>query len=496
MEKKAGDAGFTLTEILVVVVIIVILLLVVVALFIKSIQNARDARRRADIVSIAKAYEVAFRDGLYYELTGAQFSSNVIPRDEWRNADYYGLITGTAPAFRVCAALEGDPAPGGQCSIPSETCFCKTSSQGNLALIPGLTPALPPDSTPGPGLTITPFSTPVSTPFSTFPPVTPTVTSTLLPTPADTSVPPTATPTFVPIPECSFTGSQSLTVGEAGRYTSTTTGAVDVYYWETVAGPVSGTYVPSNIVSSVDWSTDTPGSYTIQLAVMGPGGVSACQNSSPIIVDQSGPTPTPTNNPAPSTRTPTNNPALPTPTPSVSPLPPSPSYKRVFVSSGIYSGNLGGRAGADAKCQSMADSVSLGGSWKAWLSDNTGSPYYDSSFTKSTVPYKLLYGGLLIANNWADLTDGTLANAIYLDERGWSAADVDIWTNTTTEGKMASTANADCGDWLQSISTSFGLIGENLLISNDEGYITDFRWTDANISRECSNNHRIYCFEQ
>ncbi|MCB1058064.1 MAG: hypothetical protein KDD11_21405, partial [Acidobacteria bacterium] len=46
----------------------------------------------------------------------------------------------------------------------------------------------------------------------------------------------------------------------------------------------------------------------------------------------------------------------------------------VFVTSVGHDGNFGGLAGADAFCQSLADAVSLGGTFKAWLSDSTTSP--------------------------------------------------------------------------------------------------------------------------
>src|SRR5262245_3061033 len=44
--------------------------------------------------------------------------------------------------------------------------------------------------------------------------------------------------------------------------------------------------------------------------------------------------------------------------------------RRVFVTSAIYPGNIGGLMGADAKCQTSADAAMLGGSWRAWLSQD------------------------------------------------------------------------------------------------------------------------------
>ena len=67
---------------------------------------------------------------------------------------------------------------------------------------------------------------------------------------------------------------------------------------------------------------------------------------------------------------------------------PTPAPKRVFVTSTTYKGNLGGLAGADAKCQTRANAASLGGTWKAWLSDSTTSAA--SRLTQSVSGYILL----------------------------------------------------------------------------------------------------------
>ena len=50
----------------------------------------------------------------------------------------------------------------------------------------------------------------------------------------------------------------------------------------------------------------------------------------------------------------------------------------------------------------------------AWLSDSTASP--STRFTRSSVPYVLPDGTTVVANNWADLTHGTLQFPINLAE--------------------------------------------------------------------------------
>jgi Protein of unknown function (DUF1554) len=62
----------------------------------------------------------------------------------------------------------------------------------------------------------------------------------------------------------------------------------------------------------------------------------------------------------------------------------------VFVTSQGFNGNLGGLAGADTKCQALADTAGLGGTYKAWLSDSTTDAR--NRLTQATVPYRLVDG--------------------------------------------------------------------------------------------------------
>src|SRR5258706_251442 len=51
------------------------------------------------------------------------------------------------------------------------------------------------------------------------------------------------------------------------------------------------------------------------------------------------------------------------------------THKRVFVTSSIYSGAVGGLAGADAQCQYRAGVHGFTGTYRAWLSDKTTNAY-------------------------------------------------------------------------------------------------------------------------
>lgn len=175
-------------------------------------------------------------------------------------------------------------------------------------------------------------------------------------------------------------------------------------------------------------------------------------------------------------------------TSSPSPTPIGESY-RVFVTSTFYNANLGGLSGADAKCQERANTAGLGGIWKAWLSDGTVSA--SSRLVHSSDPYVRL-DGVVIADNWDDLTDGNLDNPIRVDEKGnllsSSIFYAKVWTNTKPDGLISSSSH--CNNWTSgSASTGNGLSGIFMY--------TDGQWTrDGSMPCSVTNTNRLYCFEQ
>jgi hypothetical protein len=156
--------------------------------------------------------------------------------------------------------------------------------------------------------------------------------------------------------------------------------------------------------------------------------------------------------------------------------------KTVFVSSATYNGNLGGLTGADNKCQALATAAGLPGTYKAWLSDGTGSP--STRFTQHDF-YYVLANGTKIADNWTDLTDGSLANRIALSESGAAVNDVIVWTGTGTTG---ASAGSNCGNWSQSGYLNRGMDGAS--------YYTDSWWTSYSEGAFCEGGYHLYCFEQ
>ena len=168
------------------------------------------------------------------------------------------------------------------------------------------------------------------------------------------------------------------------------------------------------------------------------------------------------------------------------------TQRYVFVTSQLYNGNLGGLAGADAKCQARAAAGNLPGTYKAWLSDNTGAPA--NRLTQSTVPY-VLPNGTKVANNWADLTDGTLLAAINVTELGGPApigntlclggGQRAVWSNTTISGLQASPLWS-CSNWTSSAGSSHWGLATSVGTS----------WTNWCNGPMCSYTAPIYCVQQ
>jgi hypothetical protein len=158
----------------------------------------------------------------------------------------------------------------------------------------------------------------------------------------------------------------------------------------------------------------------------------------------------------------------------------------------MYTGNLGGLSGADAKCQALANAAGLSGTYRAWLSDNTGSP--STRFTKHSGPY-VLVNNTVIANGWNDLIKGSLVNPINLTEKNTApplgntscagGGFPTVWTNTNTNGTMTSSSHS-CSNWA---STS----GSSYWGKADDKSSSWTAWCSGGI---CSWVSPLYCFQQ
>ncbi len=160
--------------------------------------------------------------------------------------------------------------------------------------------------------------------------------------------------------------------------------------------------------------------------------------------------------------------------------------QKVFVTAGLYSGNLGGAAGADRICMQHAAAAGLSGTFKAWLGvDAANDP--DTAFAKYTAGRYSLIGATTIANNWADLADGAPTGALNRNEVGVVVTG-NAWTQTTAAG--AYVAGSGCSGFTSTTGTAqVGAIGD---------YSTDPpTWLNSSTAQSCAaTNLSLYCIEQ
>ena len=162
----------------------------------------------------------------------------------------------------------------------------------------------------------------------------------------------------------------------------------------------------------------------------------------------------------------------------------------VFVTSDLYtSEDLGASIGADGKCTLRA---ALAGTlpalanrtYKAWVSDANASTSASARLTHGTMPYRLA-NGTPVANDWRQLTSGTLLHAINLDERGTEVGQDFVWTGTTGFGQST---GSTCMNWSLNGAGNTGTVGGASAADNSS-------WTIAGTA-PCGEGHRLYCIEQ
>jgi hypothetical protein len=169
----------------------------------------------------------------------------------------------------------------------------------------------------------------------------------------------------------------------------------------------------------------------------------------------------------------------------------------VFATSTLQNGNLGGLNGADAICQARARAGGLPGTYRAWLSDNTGSP--STRFRRSGQGYRLP-DQAEIATAWTDLTDGTLNRAINVTELGGTvsadpAPAARAWSNTAVAGTVRTDVPNDdlaCVNWTYN---GGGEPRPGVFGGTGTTTATDAKWT-AEGSSPCGVPRRRYCFQQ
>ena len=168
----------------------------------------------------------------------------------------------------------------------------------------------------------------------------------------------------------------------------------------------------------------------------------------------------------------------------------------VFVTAETFTGDLGGFAGAEAKCNLAAASASLPGTYLPWLSDATNSP---STLFNKDAQWRLVTGER-VAHSWMDLivqnkrapspyNRDFLRTAINVDQHGVIHVDGNVWTATDTRGETLGISTSDCNEWTTNCVDcgSVGALGRML-----NG---DSQWTSWQ-TQACNWFERLYCFQQ
>ena len=167
-------------------------------------------------------------------------------------------------------------------------------------------------------------------------------------------------------------------------------------------------------------------------------------------------------------------------------------------------GNLGGLAGADAHCQTLAEAAGTGGkTWRAYLStsavnarDRIGSgPWHNAKGELIAADLGALHSDANGINKQTGLTEaGNPVNG-----RGDTPNMHDILTGSNADGTVA--AGMTCGDWTSNAAEEKGFVGHHDRIGLRDDAPSK-SWNASHPSRGCGKddlpksggNGLLYCF--
>ncbi|WP_434420148.1 DUF1554 domain-containing protein [Nannocystis pusilla] len=191
------------------------------------------------------------------------------------------------------------------------------------------------------------------------------------------------------------------------------------------------------------------------------------------------------------------------------PVEPSMSF---FVSStGSPTGNLGGLAGADQRCQDLADAAGAGAkTWHAYLSVEKG-PDDQPIHAKDRIGQGPWYNAdlVLIAGDLTELHAKDGDPALFLDENGemvpgqWVGSPTpnehDILTGTNKDGTV--TPGKTCADWTSEDPAVFAQVGHSDGLGPMGNDAEQYRsWNSVHENGGCHDTApkggagRVYCF--
>ena len=150
-----------------------------------------------------------------------------------------------------------------------------------------------------------------------------------------------------------------------------------------------------------------------------------------------------------------------------------------------------GRDAANMICQELAEQAHLQGTFRAWLSNFSGTFYPNLYFNQANIDYRDTQGRV-IANNWTDLTNGDIDRPISVDENGNSISSGEcVWTDTDAHGDFLSgvyPTGDDCIGWC---CGNYNIITGITGVTNK----SDAAWTN-NTATSCNTPCHLYCVQQ
>lgn len=156
-----------------------------------------------------------------------------------------------------------------------------------------------------------------------------------------------------------------------------------------------------------------------------------------------------------------------------------------FVTSLTYDGNLatlkGGLAGADKKCEILAQAAGLpGNTYRAWLSTSSVNAIDRLGAARGWVRVD----GKPFADTKEDIAAGKIYHPLRVDENGHydnTPGGSEVWTGSDPDGTVSSFGT--CGDWAS--------IAGNGSTGEDDGVASVFAFYGY---QRCDNQARLYCF--
>lgn len=169
----------------------------------------------------------------------------------------------------------------------------------------------------------------------------------------------------------------------------------------------------------------------------------------------------------------------------------------VFLIDTLHTGDLGGLAGADKRCnQAVADHPGLTGTYRAWLM--VDGQTLAARFPEFTEPGSWNFTNTstgLLATSFAELLTKGPAEPIAFTATGDALPQAPVWTGITKDGLAA---GGDCAQWT-SENGSPALAGNSGYVPNVGPQALQWRldraWTDHGIKLECTELKHFYCVQ-